>query len=76
MDGETGRERLLQLVGLVGVEDAQGVEVLAAPDFELHHILAALDLDAPGVLAPGREQEILDLIDLLAHRGWPACELR
>lgn len=70
MDGETGGKRLLQLVGLVGVEDAEGVEVLAAPYFELHHILAALDLDTPGVLAPGREQKILDLINLLAHCGW------
>ena len=67
MDCEAGGKRLLQLVGLVGVEDAQGVEVLAAPDFELDYILAALDLDAPGVLAAGREQEVLDLVDLLPH---------
>ena len=67
MDCEAGGKRLLQLVGLVGVEDTQGVEVLAAPDFELDYILAALDLDAPGVLAAGREQEVLDLVDLLPH---------
>lgn len=69
MDCEARGKRLLQLVSLVGVEDAQGVEVLAAPDFELDYILAALDLDAPGVLAAGREEEVLDLVDLLPHGG-------
>lgn len=69
MDGEAGRQRLLQLVGLVSVEDGQGVEVLGAPDFELDDILGAFDLDAPGVLAPGGEQEVLDLADLLRHGG-------
>jgi hypothetical protein len=55
VDGKTGGQRLLQLVGLIGVEHAQGVEVLGAPDFELDDILGALDLDAPGVLAPSGE---------------------
>lgn len=67
--GETGGQRLLQLVGLVGVEDGQGVEVLGAPDFELDDILGTLDLDASGVLTPGGEKEILDLADLLRHCG-------
>jgi hypothetical protein len=67
--GEAGGQGLLQLVGLVGVEDGQGVEVLGAPHFELDDILGALDLDAPGVLAPGREEEVLDLVDLLRHGG-------
>jgi len=69
LDGEAGRQRLFQLVGLVSVGDGQGVEVLRAPDFELDDILGAFDLDAPGVLAPGGEQEILDLADLLRHGG-------
>ena len=69
MDGKTGGQRLLQLVGFFGVEDAEGVEVLGAPDFELDDILGALDLDAPGVLAPRRQEEVLDLINLLRHGG-------
>lgn len=67
MDSEAGRQGLLQLVGLLGVEDTESVEVLLAPDFKLDDILGALDFDAPGVLAPGREQEVLDLADLLPH---------
>ena len=69
MHGETRGQRLLQLVGLVGVKDGQGVEVLGAPDFELDDILGALDFDALGILAPGGEQEVLDLADLLRHGG-------
>jgi len=53
--GEARGQGLLQLVSLVGVEDGQGVEVLGAPHFELDDILGALDLDAPGVLAPSGE---------------------
>lgn len=69
MDGEAGGQGLLQLVGLVRVEDGQGVEVLGAAYFELDDILGAFDLDTPGVLAPGGEQEVLDLADLLRHGG-------
>ena len=64
----TGRQGLLELVSLVGVCDAQGVQVLAAADLELRHISRLLDLHRPGVLPPGREQEVLDLIDLLRLR--------
>lgn len=67
MDSKTRGQGLLQLISLVGVEDAQGVQVLGAPDFELDDILGALDLDAPGVLAPGRQEEVLDFVDLLRH---------
>jgi len=41
---QTWRERLLELVGLVGVVDAEGVEVLGAAHLELDNILAPLDL--------------------------------
>lgn len=72
-DGETGGQGLLQLIGLVRVEDTQRVQVRLAPNFELHDILGAFNLDAPGVLAASREQEVLDLHDLLGHGGGRSC---
>jgi hypothetical protein len=52
------------LIPLQVVHDETG------PDFEFDDILSgALDLDAPDVLAPGGEQEVLDLTDLLQHCG-------
>ncbi len=61
----TRRQGLLQLVGLVGVRDTQRVQVLGAADLELGHAVRLLYLDGPGVLPPGRQEEVLDLIDLL-----------
>lgn len=61
----TGGETLLQLVGLVQVRHAQGVEVLATPHLELHTVVRLLDLDGLGILPPRGEEEILDLLDLL-----------
>ena len=61
----TWRERLLELVGLVGVVDAEGVEVLGAAHLELDGVLGTLDPHRPRVLPPRRQQEVLDLVDLL-----------
>jgi hypothetical protein len=61
----TWREGLLELVGLVGVEDAEGVEVAGAAHLELDGVLGPLDPHRPRVLAPRRQQEVLDLVDLL-----------
>lgn len=61
----TGRERLLELVGLVGVVDAEGVEVPGAAHLELDGALGPLDPHRPRVLPPRRQQEVLDLVDLL-----------
>lgn len=61
----TWRERLLELVGLVGVVDAEGVEVLGAAHLELDGVLGPLDPHRPRVLPPRRQQEVLDLVDLL-----------
>lgn len=64
----TWGERLLELVGLVGVEDAEGVEVLGAPNLELDGVLGPLDPHRPRVLPPRRQEEVLDLVDLLRLR--------
>ena len=66
---ESRWEGLLQLIGLVGVMDAQGVQVLAAPDLELGHVSGLLDLDGARVLPAGGQQEVLDLVNLL----WLRC---
>lgn len=61
----TRGQRLLKLVGLVGVSHAEGVEVAAAADLELGHITSLLDLNRPGVLPAGGKEELLDLLNLL-----------
>ena len=55
----TWREGLLELVGLVGVEDANGVEVAGAAHLELDGVLGPLDPHRSRVLAPRRQQEVL-----------------
>ena len=61
-------KRLLQLVCLLGVEDAKRIEVLGAADFELDHIPAPLDLHRPCILPSRSEKEILNLMNLLRLR--------
>ena len=61
----TRRQALLELVGLVGVGDAERVQVAAAAHLELGHARRLLDLDRPRVLAARGDQELLDLVDLL-----------
>jgi hypothetical protein len=58
-------ERLLQLVCLLSIKDAEGVQVLGAAHLELDNILAPLDLHGTGILPPCSEEEVLDLVDLL-----------
>ena len=66
---ERRRQGLLELVSLVAVLDAQGVQVPGAPDLELGGTVARLlDLHGAGVLAARREQELLDLFDSLRLR--------
>lgn len=48
LDGQAGRQRLLQLVGLLEVLHAQGVQVFAAAHLELHDVLRLLDLNGCG----------------------------
>lgn len=63
--GHTGGERRLQLVGLLGIANHQGVQVLAAAHLELGVVLVLLDRDVLRVLATHRQQEVLDLVQLL-----------
>ena len=63
LHGQTGGQGLLQLLCLLFVCDDQGVKVSAASNFKLHIILIFLDLDRLGVLAAGREQEVLDFLN-------------
>lgn len=45
--------------------DAEGVEVPGAAHLELDGVLGPLDPHRPRVLPPCRQQEVLDLVDLL-----------
>ena len=56
---------MLQLVCLLSIEDAEGVQVLGAVHLELDNILAPLDLHRMGNIPPRGEKEVLDLMDLL-----------
>jgi len=59
-------QRLLELARLLGVGDNERVEVARAADLELGDpTRGLLDADGTGVLATGREEEVLDLVDLL-----------
>jgi len=60
-----GGKRLLQLVGLLSIKDAEGVQVLEAAHLELDNILTPLDLHRMGNLPTRTEKEVLDLVDLL-----------
>lgn len=62
---QTWREGLLQLIGLLVVKDAEGVEVLGASHLKLDHILAPLNLHQSCIFPPCCEEEFLDLMDLL-----------
>ena len=66
---ETRGQRGLQLVGLVGIGDAQGVQVARASDLELGAGLGLLHLDTCSVRAPGLLQEVSDIVHLLWHLG-------
>ena len=61
----TWGKRLLQLVCLLSIKDAEGVQVLGAAHLELDGVLGPLDPHQPRVLPPRRQQEVLDLVDLL-----------
>ena len=65
LDEQTRGKGLLELLRLVGVVHAQGVEVLGAPHLELGLGPGLLDLHRLRILATGGEEEILDLVDLL-----------
>lgn len=58
---------LLQAVNLLGIIDAQGVEVPTAANLELGGALVLLDGDALGVRATGSQEEFLQLEELLRH---------
>jgi hypothetical protein len=62
---EARGKRLLELVSLVGVSNAKGVEIAAAADLELGNITSLLDLDGSSVLAASRKEELLDFLNLL-----------
>lgn len=61
----TWGQRLLELLGLVTVRDAQREEVRGAANLKLGHAVGLLYLDGLGVLAPCRQEKVLDLVDLL-----------
>jgi hypothetical protein len=65
VEERTGRKGLLQLLGLIGIVDAEGVEVFRAADFELCAAARLLDAHCPGVLPSRRQQEVFDLPDVL-----------
>ena len=65
---EAWRKGLLQLLGLFTIVDDEGVEVSAASDLELGHVvLVLLDLNRLGVLSARGQEKILDFFDFLRH---------
>ena len=60
-------KRLLQLVSLVPVRHAERVQVARAPHLELRDVASLLDLDAPCILAPCREKEVLDCLGVVGR---------
>jgi hypothetical protein len=60
----TGWQRLLQLVCLVRVRDAECIEVPAAPNLELGDIPRLFDLHRSCILAPSGKEKLLDFFDL------------
>jgi hypothetical protein len=61
----TRRQGLGELVGLLGVGDAEGVQVARAADLELDNAVSLLDLDGARVLSAGLLEEVPDVRDLL-----------
>lgn len=70
-DLKGGRERLLELLGLLGVLEHQGVQVLLATDLELDvlGLLVLLDARGGGVLPTADLDELLDISDFARHYG-------
>ncbi len=66
---QTRGQTLSQLIGLLGILDTQGVQVLGATDLELGASGTLADLDHLGVLAAGLLEEVTDVGDLLGHVG-------
>jgi len=58
------RERLLQLVRLVAVCNAQSVQVLLAANLELCYVPSLLDLHRSGILPASCKKEVLDFVNL------------
>ena len=58
-------QRLFELLSLVSVGNSQSVQVLGAPDLELGGLLGLPDLHRLSILAPGCQEELLDVTDLL-----------
>lgn len=67
--GCTRGKGLLELVCLVVVLHAQGVQEPGAPDLELGLVAILFDAHRLGVRPPRGQQELLDLRDLTRLRG-------
>ena len=65
---KTRWQTLLELVSLITISNAQGVQILGASDLELGQVSASLDLDAPSILSSSGEKEVLDFVNLLRLR--------
>lgn len=65
--GHTWGKRLLQTVDLVGLSDAEGVQIAAAADLELGGVGVLLDGHALGIRATSGQQEFLEFEDLFGH---------
>lgn len=70
---ELGGDGLLDLGGLLGIGDDEGVQELAATDLELGELAlgaelhVALNLDVAGILAGADGEELLKVLDLTGH---------
>jgi hypothetical protein len=66
---QTRGQTLSQLIRLLSILNAQGVQVLGATNLELGATGTLADLDLFGVLAAGLLEEVANVGDLLGHVG-------
>lgn len=67
---QTWGKRLLQLVSLLRVKDAESVQIFRTTDLELYHIFAPLYLHRTCILPSSSEKKILNLVYLLRLRSY------
>lgn len=69
LDGQSGREGLLQAINLIGLCNAQSVEIARASHLEFGGAGSLLDGHSLGIRAVCGDQKLLEIEDLFGHCG-------